>query len=80
MHIFAEKDGKLHEGIIDMPANFLPDAMAPIIRFMYTGIPTFPNDVNSSEDFESVSNLNLFTPQTSEFFHIHMYILLLYSL
>ena len=33
-----EKEGKLVEGIMDMPANFLPEAMAPIIRFMYTGI------------------------------------------
>lgn len=32
-----EKDGKLSEGAIDMPANFTPEAVAPIIRFMYTG-------------------------------------------
>jgi hypothetical protein len=25
------------EGNIDMPANFVPEAVAPIIRFMYTG-------------------------------------------
>lgn len=35
--ISAEKSGKLVDGTMDMPANFLPDAMAPIIRFMYTG-------------------------------------------
>merc|ERR1719391_1904227 len=33
----AERAGLLKEGIMDMPANFLPEAMAPIIRFMYTG-------------------------------------------
>jgi len=33
----AEKEGELKEGIMDMPSSFLPEAMAPIIRFMYTG-------------------------------------------
>ena len=32
-----EKEGLLKEGIMDMPSTFLPEAMAPIIRFMYTG-------------------------------------------
>ena len=26
---------------MDMPANFVPEAMAPIIRFMYTGNNAF---------------------------------------
>ena len=37
--MYLEKEGKLVEGIMDMPANFVPEAMAPIIRFMYTGKP-----------------------------------------
>ena len=32
-----EKEGKLIDGAIDMPANFTPESVAPIIRFMYTG-------------------------------------------
>jgi len=32
-----ERDGKLADGAVDMPANFTPEAVAPIIRFMYTG-------------------------------------------
>ena len=32
-----EKEGKMVDGAIDMPANFTPETLAPIIRFMYTG-------------------------------------------
>ena len=32
-----EKEGKMTDGAIDMPANFTPETLAPIIRFMYTG-------------------------------------------
>ena len=32
-----EKDGKVKDNAVDMPANFTPEAVAPIIRFMYTG-------------------------------------------
>ena len=32
-----EKEGKVKDSAIDMPANFTPEAVAPIIRFMYTG-------------------------------------------
>ena len=39
--MYLEKEGKLVEGIMDMPANFVPEAMAPIIRFMYTGNNAF---------------------------------------
>ena len=35
--MYLEKDGKIKDGMIDMPERFLPDAIAPIIRFMYTG-------------------------------------------
>ena len=32
-----EKDGKIVDNALDMPANFTPESVAPIIRFMYTG-------------------------------------------
>ena len=32
-----EKEGKIVDNALDMPANFTPEAVAPIIRFMYTG-------------------------------------------
>ena len=32
-----EKEGKIKDNTIDMPANFTPETVAPIIRFMYTG-------------------------------------------
>ena len=32
-----EKEGKVKDNSIDMPANFTPETVAPIIRFMYTG-------------------------------------------
>lgn len=32
-----EKEGKVKDNAIDMPANFTPETVAPIIRFMYTG-------------------------------------------
>ena len=32
-----ENEGKIKDNALDMPANFTPEAVAPIIRFMYTG-------------------------------------------
>ena len=35
--IKQEEAGMVIDGIFDMPSHFLPESVAPIIRFMYTG-------------------------------------------
>ena len=35
--IKQEENGLINDGIYDMPNCFLPELVAPIIRFMYTG-------------------------------------------
>ena len=32
-----EREGRLKDGVVDLPDEYTPEAVAPIIRFMYTG-------------------------------------------
>ena len=41
LFFISEKKGNLTDGLFDMPSTILPEAMAEILKFMYSGNKTF---------------------------------------